>query len=1653
MEEKFNNQTELNNKAVNTPTKDNASYKVNKASSPEDKIKENIAYIQAQGLSRDLELKAIQIAESGIGSVTVDYNANEPQLMVDTVFNKTYNADNLLMEDGKVIPADWGISANDFNGDYMNTYTHDILFREIAESPAVKITDSVTSETVTMTEELKNSMGVITQAVGSNDSVNGMEVHYEDLSGETSLLQKEAFNFNIAQDNLDVYIPYSRNAHDETVNVTEGNIFTSSHTAHDNPEYKTNDVVEEDALKAISKEQEALRQALTEDVLTQTPVDKIITAADLNGSSSDLDPTKNNTNLSNPFNQTEVLKNDQVIAEIVPVPNPEPTHTDNRLDIPERKDEMRNEKTEDTIGGGVTPNPEETPFNTNDNPPPNLPEIKESLNEKQVLRQFKGYDDNQYMRFFVSISSASVRMVKNSMVQGDESTEIETASKIARTASDVFSYCDMVSGTSAANALIAKQIRYELITSDVKNMIDQKIISFDDLTGDKGVGEKLRAKGLRAHRITAILQARDKILTNLKAQEVLYQFATESGKFTPEQLALLKNNTFFNDIEFGKQLTGIYATYFANSDNEMLKKVNPATMSRKDFLKFDRNVQRAEHLYQRSLSGNALTADQQAFVDAYRLNEKDKLVYDKAKNEKLAHTDKKGRDKINKVKGIGRKRFSFWSKKAFRAAQKATSRTAEGKMVSTVKNAVGTAKTAWNVAAIAAPVAWKTGVVVPFKIVRFTTKPVRHLANEYILKPAVQAVKDFAAVEKAKIQNSEWYMEKQRQQAEKRKKYEESEKGKKAAQNKKQREAKQAKRKEDKEAKNKDKRAKKEKKATKKNARKSKLGKIGKVVGTPVKLLTFPFRGIEELISLVANKLKSLLVIPALKVLVILVPIVFILSIFSRGGGGDTPLHGLYNNYIIAGNDEDGVNFVYKWNAMMEEWQADIDNDIRDMSTTKPHTCNDYRIFGEDFTCSVCGAFILGQEAATSTDAEGLKNEEVYYDTKIYAYGSPKSYDDPTADWYHNANATIDPDKLNGYRIYYLNAKGEVIASSTTNIKDLLCLMAVWRENYFMSNDYENMDENGNPERVNKKVEKTLEWLWERFKPIVSTQVSDVYHTEYSTDKFPKNGSTYKCTDNNFYTKYNDAVSKGVMMYDTVAPQQTSTPSVEGYICSGKGCKYDERWEWGSLICPKSSHTHGWGCNSYDCSHVCNKGENGACKDRCVHSHTSACCSKTAHTHSTARGCYKKNWYREYYCDGNHEALHCSYGYRDLNIYVTTFKIADIIQLRAADEIASQDYITFTNTLLNKKLGTFESNKFYNFAGFPYTFFLDNSDGSRFTNRLEWAGDAFLYFYVPQNFTRNDSEFRSSLKAYQKTVNLKDAYDKGYISKKFFFESIANLTEAAIEEGYDGFNCFDYERHKEMTDMYGLESTMGFKICPDADLNSESRQKGGGISETGCTGTVEWLFRMYTSDWMEAYGIDSYGITSIEGNNTLDSEEIEDFLVQIDTLYDDNVSFQRKQMVRRVLNTVGKIPYWAGGQPTSQIYNSRWGRTAVETDPNYEENLAAGRTSFGLDAMGYFRYIYWSTVYRQPNFTPKSFYETSGIQEVSYTDLKPGDIGFINPPTAEFNVIGIFVGYQDGVAKWVYMDKAAGTVVLTNGGSVSGSGTQGSFAYFYKFLN
>lgn len=164
---------------------------------------------------------------------------------------------------------------------------------------------------------------------------------------------------------------------------------------------------------------------------------------------------------------------------------------------------------------------------------------------------------------------------------------------------------------------------------------------------------------------------------------------------------------------------------------------------------------------------------------------------------------------------------------------------------------------------------------------------------------------------------------------------------------------------------------------------------------------------------------------------------------------------------------------------------------------------------------------------------------EVYGGEKIYHYGSPEGRDDPNADIYHN---DIGGETDNGYHIYFIDSKGSVIGSNTTNTKDIIAMASVMFGNQLYREG-------------SKQIYPEYRELIEKWSDLLNPEVvyleSDIYHAEGS-DVFPhgkktSDQKTYYCNDADFYASYHETQhqtvngqSGGVKFYEEPHEQTTN---------------------------------------------------------------------------------------------------------------------------------------------------------------------------------------------------------------------------------------------------------------------------------------------------------------------------------------------------------------------------------------------------------------------------------------------------------------------------------------------------------------------------------
>lgn len=127
------------------------------------------------------------------------------------------------------------------------------------------------------------------------------------------------------------------------------------------------------------------------------------------------------------------------------------------------------------------------------------------------------------------------------------------------------------------------------------------------------------------------------------------------------------------------------------------------------------------------------------------------------------------------------------------------------------------------------------------------------------------------------------------------------------------------------------------------------------------------------------------------------------------------------------------------------------------------------------------------------------------------------------------------------------------------------------------------------------------------------------------------------------------------------------------------------------------------------------------------------------------------------------------------------------------------------------------------------------------------------------------------------------------------------------------------------------------------------------------------------------------------------------------------VSQTRDGVVTYARSLVGKIKYYFGGKPSSREFEENHFGETVTPDSTQ------GRTIRGLDCSGFVDFVFWHVM--NENFGNGNTSEIRDIysEKISYDDLKPGDLGFLDMTGSGTNQhVGIYAGKdEDGNDIWI----------------------------------
>ncbi len=464
---------------------------------------------------------------------------------------------------------------------------------------------------------------------------------------------------------------------------------------------------------------------------------------------------------------------------------------------------------------------------------------------------------------------------------------------------------------------------------------------------------------------------------------------------------------------------------------------------------------------------------------------------------------------------------------------------------------------------------------------------------------------------------------------------------------------------------------------------------------------------------------------------------------------------------------------------------------------------------------------------AEHIDSRGLYPDEALCGVRLYHYGSPANKDSEDAGIYHN---NISGDTTNGYHIYFLDSEGRTIGNSTTNIKDVLCLSAVMADNYF-------------DDKYVGKIDELQADIFDILNPAPTYTVSELYHKE-GNDRFPFDGytfeqSTYFCNDGQVYVDAQSAKDQGVVFYSDLVPE------------TEKGCSFDEEgydsdfdaWlddmpslfdnlpSWSDYVPNIDDYEDSEGNIDYD-SYNADYAEAESRYDEDY--------KKGEENYNDAKSAWDDskpniNDEKYRYCPGHpvpgtdgeeDDPVSVSYGYRDINIYVTVLTKNDVYKAFEAG-----DGIIRYKAPKNYECTEFEEKEIEFSLSDTYGDMLSEfyrNDGWKSRRNIEWCEDLY----------NNDWNDIYGIDVYSDTTELPSG--KGALSEQQINEIIGNIGD--VSEVRETFVNYAISYVGQISyywggkpDVPGWEGN-GFGTIVDADYKGRNRK---GLD---CSGFVSWVY-------------------------------------------------------------------------------------------------------------------------------------------------------------------------------------------------------------------
>ena len=292
----------------------------------------------------------------------------------------------------------------------------------------------------------------------------------------------------------------------------------------------------------------------------------------------------------------------------------------------------------------------------------------------------------------------------------------------------------------------------------------------------------------------------------------------------------------------------------------------------------------------------------------------------------------------------------------------------------------------------------------------------------------------------------------------------------------------------------------------------------------------------------------------------------------------------------------------------------------------------------------------------------------------------------------------------------------------------------------------------------------------------------------------------------------------------------------------------------------------------------------------------------------------------------------------------------------------------------------------------------------------------------PFKDTEDGTSDKSAESAESKASEDKDSKEKTKTSKDKSKDGKADKEETADVKA----KATDDKKDRDDSAKGKTSGEEGDRETQESETKALNEKTWNGWTED----KISAVQKLISMDWYKAYG---FSISTIDPKNPLTEEEISRYL---DGLPDD-ISADRKKVIRFALESVGKVPYYYGGKASAKGYEANHFGSFI-SQPDHR-----GRIFRGLDCSGWIHWVYWTAIGNNLDGACSTSTLVGEGEKIKRADLQPGDI--IIREGADSHVVMFLQWVGNGNMIAIHENGSANNVSVNE--------VTASYPYYRKLIN